>query len=232
MAISSVSNDTNTLLQTLQANRAAAAAAAATGKAESSTESASSSTAALYDTVDISEEGSAYADAQASDSSSSGSSVRAENAELLDSLNTADDSGLSFVQQQEAALQAGVSASDLLGGSDSSDDSSSLFSDLTDLLSSYTQANANNTVLRGAGASALGLDSTDSANSTEDSDSSDTDTDLSDYTVEELSTMLSKGEITTAEYLTEISSRQKTESDTESAQTQTNTAAALGAVSE
>lgn len=230
MAISSVSNDTNTLLQTLQANRAAAAAA--TGKTESSAESASSSTAALYDTVDISEEGSAFADAQASNSSSSSSSVRAENAALLNSLNTADDSGLSFVQQQEAALQAGVSAADLLGGSDSSD-SSSLFSDLTDLLSSYTQANANNTVLRGAGASALGPNSTDSAKSAEDSDSSEkTNTDLSDYTVEELRTMLSKGEITTAEYLSELSSRQKTEDDAESAQKQTNAAAALGAVSE
>jgi len=227
MAISSVSNNTNTLLQTLQANRAAATAA--TSKTESSAESASSSTAALYDTVDISEEGSAYADAQASDSSSSSSSVRAENSELLKSLNTADDSGLSFVQQQEAALQAGVSAADLLGGSDSSD-SSTLFSDLTDLLSSYTQANANNTVLRGAGASALGVDSTDSASSTEDSNSSDTDANLSDYSVEELRTMLSKGEITTAEYLTEISSRQETADDDKSAQT--NASAALGAVSE
>lgn len=222
MPISSVSSDTNALLQALQATRAAAAAA--TGKTESSDESTSSS-AALYDTVDISEEGSAYAD---SDSSSSSSFVRAENAELLNSLNTADDSGLSFVQQQAAALQAGISAADLLDGSDSSD-SSALFSDLTDLLSSYAQANANNTVLRGAGASALGLDSTDSANSAENSDSSDTDTDLSDYTVEELRTMLSKGEITTAEYLAEISSRQKTEDDAESDQTQANTAA-LGAV--
>ena len=223
MPISSVSSDTSNLLQTLQATRAAAAAA--TEKTESSAESASSSSA-LYDTVDISEEGSAYSDAQASSSSSS---VRAENAKLLNSLNTADDSGLSFVQQQEAALQAGVSAADLLGGSDSSD-SSALFSDLTDLLSSYTQANANNTVLRGAGASALGLDSSDSTSSAEDSDSSDTDTDLSDYTVEELRTMLSKGEITTAEYLAELSSRQETED--EDAQTHTNTAATLGAVSE
>ncbi|BAL00131.1 hypothetical protein OBV_29320 [Oscillibacter valericigenes Sjm18-20] len=230
MVISSVSNDTSTLLQNLQATRAAATAA--TSKTESSAESSSSSATALYDTVDISEEGSAYADAQEADSSASSSSVRAENAELLNSLNTADDSGLSFIQQQEAALKASISASDLMGESESSDDSGSLFSDLTDLLSSYTQANANNTIQRSAGTSALGVDSTNSTDSTEDSDSSDTDVDLSDYTLDELRTMLRKGEITTAQYLTEISSRQEAENETESTETKTNTDAALGAVSE
>jgi hypothetical protein len=45
--------------------------------------------------------------------------------------------------------------------------------------------------------------------------------------------MLSKGEITTAEYLTELSARQQEEEkEEESDQSQTNTTAALGAVSE
>lgn len=226
MAISSISSSTNALLEALQSNRTAAAAS-------SSTEStAAASTTAQYDTVDISEEGSAYADAQAgdtADSSSSSSSLQTENAELSKSLNTVDSSGLSFVQQQEAALKAGVSAADLMGESDDSDDSSSLFSDLTDLLSGYTQASANNTILRYAGASALRVSS---SSSTESTDSSSSDIDLSNYTVEELSFLLSEGTITAAQYLAELSSRQEAANETDSTDAVANTTAALGSTSE
>lgn len=234
--VNSVSNSNAAeLLQSLQAAKAAQSASAVSSvKAAEETASSSAKAEARYDTVEISEEGNAYV---------AGQDAKKDNATLLKELNAVGESGLSYVQQQQANLKAGVSASAFLGGASGASQSVSSVSNATglsassmnELLSGVSQAKQTQTLLRGAGVSALGLDDTGAAKkpeTAEDTDSSESDGGLSNYTEQELSSLWSKGTITAAQYLTEIASRQEREAAEDAAAQSQSTAAPVAVVAD
>lgn len=168
--VDSVSGNRNAaLLQSLQSTRSTAASSAAETSAVSTpqypvapVQAVPSATA--FDTVEISEEGRAYLASQESGKATAADTIdfsaRSSNKALLAELNRADSTGMSLIQRAVASVRAGVSAADLLPSSASvSKSNTSALSALNtnDLLSAHTQSRQTMTLLRTAGASALGI---------------------------------------------------------------------------